>query len=112
MSAFRDSSPWEVGPFLFYGLNNWFEGGKIKKCFNNMDITQLLKDWFSLKLTLCSKKSNAIFKQQELWWCSLGANLGEEIFGKGEKFTRPILIFKKFTANKKNKSSGETMGYA
>ena len=26
-------------------------------------------------------------------------NLGEEIFGKGEKFTRPVLIFKKFTHN-------------
>lgn len=26
-------------------------------------------------------------------------NLGEEIFGKGEKLTRPVLIFRKFTSN-------------
>ncbi|MCG2690333.1 type II toxin-antitoxin system PemK/MazF family toxin [Candidatus Parcubacteria bacterium] len=29
----------------------------------------------------------------------MGINLGEEIFGKGVKFTRPVLIFKKFTSN-------------
>ena len=26
-------------------------------------------------------------------------NLGEEMFGKGEKFTRPVLVFQKFTSN-------------
>jgi len=26
-------------------------------------------------------------------------NLGEEMFGKGNKFTRPVLIFRKFTGN-------------
>jgi len=29
----------------------------------------------------------------------LGVNLGEKIFGKGLKFTRPVLIFKKLTSN-------------
>ena len=64
-----------------------------------MELSKLLQDWFSLKLLLDSKKGNVIFKQRELWWCSVGVNLGEEIFGKGVKFTRPVLIFKKFTAN-------------
>jgi len=64
-----------------------------------MDITQFLKNWFSLKLLLYLKKSNIIFKQRKLWWCSLGVNLGEEIFGKGLIFTRPVLIFKKLTSN-------------
>ena len=64
-----------------------------------MDIIQLLRDWFRFKLKLWNKGSKIIFKQRELWWCSLGINLGEEIFGKGEKFTRPVLIFKKFTSN-------------
>jgi mRNA interferase MazF len=40
-----------------------------------------------------------VFKQNEIWWCSLGLNLGEETYGKGEKFTRPVLIFKKLTSN-------------
>jgi len=64
-----------------------------------MDITKFLKNWFSLKLLLYLKKSNIIFKQRKLWWCSLGVNLGEKIFGKGLKFTRPVLIFKKLTSN-------------
>lgn len=29
----------------------------------------------------------------------MGMNLGEEMFGKGDKFTRPVLIFRKFTSN-------------
>lgn len=64
-----------------------------------MDIVKLLEIWFKLKLALWNKESKVVFKQGELWWCSLGVNLGEEIFGKGEKFTRPVLIFKKFTSN-------------
>ncbi len=64
-----------------------------------MDIVQKLKDWFRLKLKLWRKEDRVLFKQRELWWCSLGVNLGEEIFGKGTKFTRPVLIFKKFTSN-------------
>ena len=64
-----------------------------------MDIARLLEDWFRLKLALWNKENKIVFKQRELWWCSLGINLGEEIFGKGEKFTRPVLVFRKFTHN-------------
>ena len=48
-----------------------------------MDIVQLLKDWFRLKLVLWNRESKTVFKQGELWWCSLRVNLGEGIFGKG-----------------------------
>ncbi len=36
----------------------------------------------------------------EFWWASLGLNVGEEIDGKSEKYTRPVLILKKI--NRKN----------
>ena len=64
-----------------------------------MDFIHEIKNWLELKIKLWTKKDKIIFKQGEIWWCSLGFNLGEEIFGKGKKFTRPVLIFKKFTAN-------------
>lgn len=64
-----------------------------------MDFINEIKNWLELKIKLWTKKDRVVFKQGEIWWCSLGFNLGEEIFGKGEKFTRPILIFKKFTRN-------------
>lgn len=58
------------------------------------------KDWFKLKVLLWKfENKQVVFKQNDIWWCSVGMNLGEEIFGKGKQFTRPVLIFKKFTSN-------------
>ena len=31
-------------------------------------------------------------KEREIWWCSIGLNVGTEIYGKGEDFARPVLI--------------------
>ena len=63
------------------------------------DYIELLQDWCKLKIFLWEKENKIIFKQGDIWWCSLGMNLGEEMFGKGEKFTRPVLVFRKFTRN-------------
>ncbi|MFA7252309.1 MAG: type II toxin-antitoxin system PemK/MazF family toxin [Candidatus Paceibacterota bacterium] len=37
-----------------------------------------------------------LFHEREIWWCSLGLNLGDEEDGKNEFFERPVLIVKKF----------------
>ncbi|MES2623129.1 MAG: type II toxin-antitoxin system PemK/MazF family toxin [Patescibacteria group bacterium] len=37
------------------------------------------------------------FNEAEIWWCSLGINVGAESFGKGGKFRRPVLIVKKLS---------------
>ncbi len=34
--------------------------------------------------------------EREIWWCSLGTNVGIETDGKHEQFERPVLILKKF----------------
>lgn len=39
------------------------------------------------------------FHEREIWWCSMGLNLGDEQDGKNELFERPVLILRKF--NKK-----------
>ncbi len=31
-------------------------------------------------------------KVGEIWWCSIGMNIGTEIYGKGNDFTRPVLV--------------------
>lgn len=36
------------------------------------------------------------FHEREIWWCSLGVNLGGEQDGKNHMFERPVLVFKKF----------------
>ena len=63
------------------------------------DFVKLIQDWCKLKIALWNKQNKVVFKQGDIWWCSLGVNLGEEMFGKGAKFTRPVLIFRKFTSN-------------
>ncbi len=63
------------------------------------DMVRKIQEWCQLKISLFNKESKVIFKQGDIWWCSLGVNLGEEMFGKGSKFTRPVLIFRKFTSN-------------
>lgn len=50
------------------------------------------------------KKAHAIeerpmFKEREVWWCSLGVNVGDEQDGKGHSFARPVLVLRKFNRN-------------
>ncbi len=40
-----------------------------------------------------------MFKEREVWWCSLGVNVGDEQDGKGRSFSRPVLVLKKFNRN-------------
>ena len=42
------------------------------------------------------ERNACFFHEREVWWCSLGVNVGYEQDGKGERFARPVLIFKKF----------------
>lgn len=39
------------------------------------------------------------FTEGDVWWCALGVNIGDESFGKGEVFRRPILILKKLSSD-------------
>jgi mRNA interferase MazF len=56
------------------------------------------KKWHDKKGVLNERKDvDAIFfREKEIWWVALGANIGFEQDGKGEEFRRPILILKKF----------------
>lgn len=60
---------------------------------------ELLKTWGILKSRLSQKDKHILFKEGQIWWCHLGMNLGEEEYGKGPNFTRPVLILKKFSKN-------------
>lgn len=37
-----------------------------------------------------------LFKECDIWWASIGINVGYEEDGKHEKFIRPVLVLKKF----------------
>lgn len=38
---------------------------------------------------------DVLFREREIWWCSMGVNVGSEIDGKNDLFERPVLIIKK-----------------
>jgi len=55
-------------------------------------------EWIKLKEKL--HESNAklpLFKEGEVWWCAIGENVGIEINGKSQKFSRPVHVFKKLS---------------
>ena len=56
-------------------------------------------EWCKIKILLSDRSPNILFKEGELWWCRIGMNVGHEIYGKGENFIRPVLIFKRFNEN-------------
>lgn len=61
------------------------------------DILLKFIEWTKLKFKIhISDEINFYFKEREIWWCSLGINIGHEQDGKNENFERPVLILKKF----------------
>ncbi len=56
-------------------------------------------DWIITKIIIDKKERLIQIKEGEVYWCSLGENIGDEENGKGEDFRRPVLIFKKFNNN-------------
>jgi mRNA interferase MazF len=55
--------------------------------------------WNERKKDTQSVSVRPMFKESEVWWCSLGINVGDEQNGKGLSFTRPVLVLKKFNKN-------------
>ena len=50
------------------------------------------------------KRINALsqpvfFHVREVWWCSLGVNVGFEQDGKNQHFSRPVVILKTYSTN-------------
>jgi mRNA interferase MazF len=52
-------------------------------------------DWHKIKKSIDNNSRPPFFNEREVWWLSIGVNVGYEIFGKGETFTRPVVIVKK-----------------
>lgn len=53
--------------------------------------------WHELKKQLDANNDNSTeFHEREIWWCSIGVNIGREQDGKNHAFERPVLIIRKF----------------
>ncbi len=55
-------------------------------------------EWILVKNQLDDKAISAPYVNEgDVWWSSIGENVGFEINGKSKLFTRPVVIVKKFT---------------
>jgi len=53
--------------------------------------------WHKVKRDIHKRETRPFYHEREVWWCSVGENVGFEMDGKGEDFTRPVLIIKGFS---------------
>lgn len=53
--------------------------------------------WHQKKQLIDTQEFRQFVHEREIWWCSLGLNVGSEEDGKNEAFERPVLILKKFS---------------
>lgn len=55
--------------------------------------------WSLRKMEINNKMRGRFYKERDVWWCSLGLNIGSEQDGKDAGFQRPILVLKSFGPN-------------
>lgn len=53
--------------------------------------------WNERKKSIDRSESLADFHEREIWWCSIGVNVGSEQHSQTSDFSRPILVVRKFT---------------
>ncbi|MES2986168.1 MAG: type II toxin-antitoxin system PemK/MazF family toxin [Patescibacteria group bacterium] len=52
--------------------------------------------WNKEKKDIDNTKMHVWSRERDIWWCSLGENVGYEQDGKGEKYLRPVIVIKNF----------------
>lgn len=62
-----------------------------------MDDNNQYNIWNNKKKIINRLVSGRFYREKEIWWCSLGKNIGFEQDGKGEDYQRPVLIVKAFS---------------
>jgi len=55
--------------------------------------------WNDQKKEIEMEEKTRYCKSREVWWCSMGLNIGFEENGKGEVFRRPVLVLKRLSKN-------------
>ena len=62
-------------------------------------MSEILKDfdgWNVVKKKIDQEGENKFYNPRDIWWCSMGVNIGVESDGKKEEYSRPVLVLKGF----------------
>ena len=65
---------------------------------NKINDNKVFDEWIEVKKELNSTQKYPHITEGEVWWCGIGKNVGVEINGKSEKFSRPVLVFRKLSS--------------
>lgn len=60
-------------------------------------MTKEFDQWNKQKKQLHMLEKPPYFKEREVWWCSVGLNVGTEQDGKGKNYSRPVIVLRKFS---------------
>ena len=61
-----------------------------------MEYIKDFENWNNKKKSIESNTYMPYFDIGEIWWCSLGINIGAEVDGKGVDYLRPVIILAKY----------------
>ena len=64
---------------------------------NLICLDKIYDDWNKVKKNIAKSEEKVFFKERDIFWISIGENVGFEQNGKGDVFSRPVLIVRKFS---------------
>ena len=54
--------------------------------------------WNGHKKHIDAAVERPFYHTREIWWCSVGVNIGNELDGTGKQHDRPVLVIRPFNA--------------
>jgi mRNA-degrading endonuclease toxin of MazEF toxin-antitoxin module len=76
----------------------WERGGRMIQFAATEDMRKDFLQWMGLKGALHERHHEPPYVSNgDIWWASVGENVGSEINGKSNQFSRPVIIYKKLS---------------
>ncbi len=63
----------------------------------NEDKTRAFDEWNTIKKVTHKKGFKFGIKSREIFWAKIGMNVGDEEYGKGREFVRPVIVIRQLT---------------
>ena len=92
----KDSIPIILPRYLVQDIDTLEDWDRAEKLYKLLYPNKFDK-WNRLKQNLNTKNKPITFYQGNIYFMSIGKNIGYEVYGKGELFLRPVLVYKKLS---------------
>jgi len=63
------------------------------------EVAEKFVSWTKLKIKIHISERRFYPREKQIWWVSLGQNIGTEVNGKNEQFERPVLVLRRYHAD-------------